>query len=1656
MLSILFILIILVPTTTFAESNINNNTTNHSSLGDDNLSSLNDSENNFSKEKSSSNNNQQPLAATASTNKSETTIFIISDTQGVNTLDLAAIEILSNKKYSDINIIVRSSEQIKAMPETELYNLLDKCDIFVGEWLTNDVDAVLTSILGKHPSLSNKKLFLILELPPGSADVSLSLLRHNTINYEKIFNNYKDEILKSYFANTKRGENGINDYLNGNGSSFPILFNKAVLYKCFNDKESMKNQILMLLNFIGYNTSYTDPNFAEKRTFGLYREKWWTLEEYMEKYFDPNRKYTIGLIESNMYIDSEQLQGWQSLIDSLESKGFNVIPVFAAGGTALQLDVMLKYFTNAPIIESFLENTSQYKINVDLIVAMPAYGLGGSNFSLTTEFFDKLDVPVVRAIHSDVYTNEEWELSPSGLPVDGGSKWWHVTISEAQGLIDSTFIAGKMSIISDYTGALLTVYVPHEKNIDLLTDRIQSWVSLKYTPNIEKLISLIYYNYPPGKQNIGSSYLDTVTSIFNILYYLKDQGFYLGELPKTEKELEDLMISAGINVANWAPGELEKLANNSNVVLLPVDEYLEWFNSLDDIVKVQVIEGPVAYIGELAKYAVKIKYTSTMNVLIDDWLSGVSALLPEESKSQTKPLLEKIASSLKIYVKSGSSADYNVYLNYKKQFIALNVSGLSGWGEAPGNIMTVDKDGKKYFVIPGLKFGNIFIAPEPQRGWEAVDDEEDDQDHSGANALYHSSAVAPTHQYLAAYYYFQTYYPSAMVFIGRHGTHEWLPGKELLLSGNDFGSIVLGKTPQIYYYITDGLAEAIQAKRRGFAVMISHLTSPMAYTQLYGEYIDIANLIDKYSKSKDLNEKKNLSSQIKKIIIDNNLLGSMGISLNELNALTLDDLVSKADSLLENLQNTLYPYGLHAIGKNWTDKDISTTVAAMLSRTFEFNGSSTTFFDEIAKLLYSKSYKSLTAIEREIVQNKTYDIITSLIYWDVGEIETILSNNHTKNLSEGLLVCLYLAKSYIALIKESIALELESLLDALNGHFIPPKIGGDPIADPSVLPTGNNFYQDQSSALPTKEAYAYGKTLALLTLSDLTDDVGKLIMGIWCVETARDDGALVSVVLYLLGMEPEWSDSPSAGEGGSNVKLMPKYIPLNDLVRPSNWDKKRIDVVVITSGLFRDLFNTQSILLDNAFRVALARSYYTILNNATLINKFPKLKEALDSIMEGIGFYGIGSESLNDNFVAKHWVEDYEYYLSKGYNNLDAAEAAITRIFAPPNGDYGAGISKSVSLSWTWNDSDELAQFYLNRMGNSYTKNNWGSSDPLIFARALSNVDTIVVSRNTNQYGILDNDDFFDYWGGLSMAVEYVTGSTPNMNILSYANKDNPESVSLEVFLNRELASRYFNPEWIKGMMDEGYAGARYMSNKFISNLWGWQVTRPSSLGNWMWDTTYDIYLNDKYGLGLTDWLSTGNNAYSKISLQGTMLTAAFEGYWKVEPSRLKSLANSWANDVIKAGVACCDCSCGNIAMIDWATTFVNPDILSQLKMKLYAATRNPLFAPDEISGEKPDKTDTNYNSTVSKSKSFTNSSSNYNSDVTKGTQSMVGQNPSTSSDVGSTSNGEAAKTDSYEVAQKKNSSNESGMSLAAVICVIALVALIGVGYLRGRTNKEN
>ena len=127
------------------------------------------------------------------------------------------------------------------------------------------------------------------------------------------------------------------------------------------------------------------------------------------------------------------------------------------------------------------------------------------------------------------------------------------------------------------------------------------------------------------------------------------------------------------------------------------------------------------------------------------------------------------------------------------------------------------------FVLPVTLRGNVACRTQPARA-----------PRRPAGSAYHDPQLWPTHQYLAFYLWLRHEWKAdAVVHLGRHGTHEFLPGKGNGLGPEDPPVVVLGDLPNIYPYIVDGIGEAVAAKRRTAAVIVTHATPPITNTPLY-------------------------------------------------------------------------------------------------------------------------------------------------------------------------------------------------------------------------------------------------------------------------------------------------------------------------------------------------------------------------------------------------------------------------------------------------------------------------------------------------------------------------------------------------------------------------------------------------------------------------------------------------------------------------------------------------------------------------------------------------------------------------------------------------------------------------------------------------------
>ncbi len=154
------------------------------------------------------------------------------------------------------------------------------------------------------------------------------------------------------------------------------------------------------------------------------------------------------------------------------------------------------------------------------------------------------------------------------------------------------------------------------------------------------------------------------------------------------------------------------------------------------------------------------------------------------------------------------------------------------WGPPPGEAYVHDG----HIALAGLDFGNVFVALQPPRGY-GMD----------PNAIYHQPDLPPPHNYYALYRWLRDVWRAdAIVHLGKHGTLEWLPGKGVGLSADCFPDSFLGDLPLFYPFILNDPGEGAQAKRRGHAVIIDHLTPPMTTADAHGELAELMQLVDEY------------------------------------------------------------------------------------------------------------------------------------------------------------------------------------------------------------------------------------------------------------------------------------------------------------------------------------------------------------------------------------------------------------------------------------------------------------------------------------------------------------------------------------------------------------------------------------------------------------------------------------------------------------------------------------------------------------------------------------------------------------------------------------------------------------------------------------------
>ena len=1194
------------------------------------------------------------------------------------------------------------------------------------------------------------------------------------------------------------------------------------------------------------------------------------------------------------------------LINAYEARGRPAFNIFKYGTKPSASSILNKIVSASRIGISSITSLYSWSLNY-------VYGSAESDLS-------EIDLAVLKGVN---------QISQSGYYSDLGPQieWTYaVTYPSFEGVFGP--------IILSYVDSNGQVH-PIRAGIEKMAKLGSAWADLKDMDNADKKVAIVLYNYPPGKGEIGASYLDVFLSTRDLIIKLAQNGYDIGCNPEGLMSVQDLttLIYSFGNKGRWAQGLINQYVENNW-------DYLYSHNQLISI--------------------------NQFNDLTDDFNSDL----------------------------------------YKKM--------VDYWGAGLGeNMIYVNKTtGEKYIVIPGVWFGNVFITFQPSRGWEDAKN-------------YHDLTIPPHQQYVAFYQWIDKVAGiNAIVNMGTHGTLEWLPGRNVGVSEGDW-TFELNLIPTIYPYIVSNPGEAMVARDRIAALMITHMTPAMFSSSLYGNYSTLLDYINRYKEQLKLNVTSNVEMYQKKIL---NLAPILGFR-KKLDNETFEIWIDGLHEYLDGMENDFNTYGLHSLGKILTGFELVEEVITIST-------SQTKIYDYILAKLYPKlagksfyddiqgnlNYRDVAFNVKKFLNDYVWLLVNGTSIEDLNNRFNIEKNSALYNST------LYLGEIIVNIQNNN---EWNAILIALSGRYLKAGLFADPSYGDSI-PTGYDGFASDSTRMPSAAAYDSAVKIVDLLIANYYQKHGKwpelTSLILWGTEISRTEGIGVAEFMYFLGCKPVWS------QNGKVIGV--EMIPLENLtVKLHNGavvNRPRIDVFA-------------SMVTSN--------------------------KDWIRWMLTSVKLAKSANESAKDNYVIKHFAEN----------------PSLDKLFGlPGNVLEGTGMSTLIPNTAHWNISSVngyAADIYLNRVSYSWTLDDNGNivikQERKNYEHLLKNVDLITQNFDST-WRLFDSDDYYDWFGGLYNAARVLKKGTGNVDpdtaFVDIRNKNNYISRTYQEEIDFEIRSMVLNPKYIQALVSSGAAGmnsygSRYQ-NLYASIIMGGGKIN-TELADQMADSLHNIYINNK----------DPNSAAGIQSSMAWMIYMQNQGIWEISsksPSykKLQRLVDDYVDSVIQDGVACCHHTCKNLA---FNAKIIQMSSLSASKKAKFAqilsqaTLTDPLYKieDEQTSDDKMWNGTSNSNSQDSNIKSNANQGANILNNATieeeqvvaghtaagnkpgdSGTDKVSGEMKDSSSDA--SSNGES-NIDSYEIskksASKSASAGESSMSIFVIVAIIILIAIFLVGYVRNQKD---
>lgn len=281
-------------------------------------------------------------------------------------------------------------------------------------------------------------------------------------------------------------------------------------------------------------------------------------------------KAVIGILFSRENWIWQETVYLQELVKVIEAKEMQALPVFCLWSD--------NETQNAPGVSKAVKQYF-YKDGsciVDAVINTFKVGLTQSSLN-EKDFLKKLNVPVLQGYNLLREYGQWWDSFTGMDPVELSC---NVVQPEFDGVLHGLPLSSKEV---DVEG--IAFYAPIQERIEKFVAKVEKWAVLHAKNNSDKKIAIIFHNYPPTNDSIGSAQgLDSPASVAALLQKMQADGYQTGSLPQDGRQLIEMVAAGVTNDRRFLTETQLKKAVGS----VAKKDYCDWFERQDPLVQVEM------------------------------------------------------------------------------------------------------------------------------------------------------------------------------------------------------------------------------------------------------------------------------------------------------------------------------------------------------------------------------------------------------------------------------------------------------------------------------------------------------------------------------------------------------------------------------------------------------------------------------------------------------------------------------------------------------------------------------------------------------------------------------------------------------------------------------------------------------------------------------------------------------------------------------------------------------------------------------------------------------------------------------------------------------------------------------------------------------------